>query len=242
MLRDNIDRFFARLEWRWSLANFIWGAWAIASVTLPAWAVKTANLFSDYSPVSWVGAGVLGFLVFCFGFFVYAHARFRLVQARYNERSLEIGATADPLAKVFEKKRIFLNQFAMPSNPFINGKTFVDCEIIGPANIFLASGNRVDEPQLPSCDGAVLSPNATSFNSYSFINCAFRRCSFQRINFFISDEEYQNAPNIRGLDWINWITFLPDSDLPLFQEKTSQDSTKNTPAETGRIESPESSV
>jgi len=51
MFKDNIDRFFSKLEWRWSLANMLWGLGAIASATMPAWAVKTMEFMSECAPL-----------------------------------------------------------------------------------------------------------------------------------------------------------------------------------------------
>lgn len=215
MFKDSLDRFFSKLEWRWSLANFFWSAGAFASATLPAWAVSAMNIFSEYAPLSWVGAGLTGFLLFCFGFFVFAVARERLVRARYNARAMSKGSFANPLEKIFERQRIYLNDFALPSNPYIHDKTFIDCEIIGPCNIFLVTGNRVDEPMPPKCDAAVLPPDTKIFNSYSLTNCSFRRCLFQRITFFVSHEEYQSAKKV---EWLNWVTYCPDSELPLLNQ------------------------
>lgn len=212
MYRNNIDRFFSKLEWRWSLANMLWGTGAIASATLPAWAVRTLEVFSEYSPLSWVLAGFAGLAIYCLCFLTFAWAHAINVRARFNDRSMNSGGFVDPLAKVYERERIFLNDFCLPTNPYIRDKLFIDCEIIGPANLFLAIGNRVDEILLPHCDAVVLPSGATFYNGYTLANTTFRRCSFQRVTFFVSQEEYQF---VKDLNWLNWISYSPDSDLPL---------------------------
>ncbi|MBL6600016.1 MAG: hypothetical protein ISP41_14085 [Alphaproteobacteria bacterium] len=212
MFRNEIDRFFSKIEWRWSLANMLWGTGALASATLPAWAVSAMEIFSQYAPLSWIAAGFVGFIVFCVGFLVYSKAHQIYVRSRFNARSISSGAYVDPMAKMFERKRIFLSDFCLPSSQVINDKNFVDCEIIGPANLYLAYGNKADEPVLPKCDATVLFPGAKFFNGITLIDCNFRRCSFQRVTFFVSDAEY---PLVKNLDWLNWICYLPDSQLPL---------------------------
>jgi hypothetical protein len=234
MLKNNIDDFFSKLEWRWSLANLLWGAGLVASATVPAWAVATMEKFAAYAPLSWVLAGLSGFLVFCLGFYVYALARERVVWSRYNDRSLERGGNANPMEKTFEKKRVFLNEFCLPSNPFVHDKIFIDCEIVGPANIHLRFGNNVSDSLLPRCDAAVLPPEVTPGNAYSFTNCVFRRCSFQRVTFFVSQAEYENA---KDTAWLNWISTTPDliqaeMRLPMAIEDQSAQSPEGTPTET----------
>jgi hypothetical protein len=206
MFKNNLDRFFSKLEWQWSLANLVWGLGALASVGLPAWAVKTMSWFSAFAPLSWVSAGLMGFLLFCFGFYVYSVARGRVVRARYDVRALEKGGNANPMEKVFERKRIFINEFALPSGTFITDKTFVNCEIIGPANIYLVAGNSVNDTILPNCDAVAIEHSVQPFNSYGFISCTFRNCSFQRITFLISEKEYAN---FNHLPWLQWIAGAP---------------------------------
>lgn len=224
----NVDRFFSSLEWRWSLANLFWGIGALGSVVLPAWAVKTMELFASYSPLSWVLAGFIGLVLWCACFLVYAVAHTLYVKSRFNARSMNSGQFVDPMAKIFERKRVFLNDFCLPTSPVIQDKVFVDCEIIGPANIFLAIGNRVDEILLPNCDAVVLPPNASFANGYTLFNTSFRRCSFQRVTFFLSEQEYQHVKHLR---WLNWISYLPDSELPLLSQAGQNPAIDHQPPE-----------
>lgn len=234
MYQTAIDRFFSKVEWRWSLANMLWGVGAIASATLPAWAVRTMELFSEFSPLSWVLAGFAGLAVYCLCYLFFAWARTIHVRSRFNDRIMNSGGFVDPMAKVFERKRIFLNDFCLPTNPYITDKSFIDCEIIGPANLFLAVKNRVDQIQLPDCDAVVLPPDGKFYNGYTLINSTFRRCSFHRVTFFVSQAEYES---VKDLGWLNWISYAPDSDLPLLAKpdqnaETERQSQPDTEEET----------
>ncbi|SMH56666.1 hypothetical protein [Maritimibacter sp. HL-12] len=212
--KDSLDRFFSKLEWQWSLANLLWGAGAIAFTALPAWAVRTVGIMSEYAPLSWVLSGMAGFMIFVLGFYVYSIARGRVVRARYDNRALAKGGSANPMDKVFERKRIYINEFILPSSPALFDKTFVDCELIGPANIFLSFGNRLDDLVLPRSDAIAIRDGVSVFNMYQLGGCTFRRCSFQRITFFVSEAEYAH---FKGSEMLNWISFVPDSEFPLLK-------------------------
>lgn len=205
------------LEWRWSLANLLWGLPAgIASFALPAWAVKMTAAFASYAPASWVAAGFLGLLVYALAFIGIAWGRGKWVRSRYDARMLPNSGPIDPMDKTFERRRIFLNEFALPSHPLIVGKTFIDCEIIGPANVILQTGNMVTEHMYPVCDTVLMHSAANPYNGYIFRNCTFKGCSFQRLTLLVPVSEYQMT---RGVDWLNWITPYPDGEsqirLPL---------------------------
>jgi hypothetical protein len=200
--------------WLWAnLGNFALLASWIASFALPAWAVKATNLFNHYGPVAWVVAGFVGMAIGAITFRLAASARARWIRASYDARMLPHGALVDPMAKTFEGKRIYLNEFALPSHPIIEGKTFIDCEIIGPANVYLQVGNSVSEPRLPFCDAVLLDGARHFVNGYFLRNCTLRGCSFQRVTWFIAPNEYEMAKHV---DWLNWITSHPgQGELPL---------------------------
>ena len=201
------------MESRLSLGALLMGLLAPTSFALPAWAASAAKVFSELAPLSWVVAGFVGLLTYVLCVALYGFGRGRIVRARYDARFLSETGGVDPLSKVFEGKRIFLNDFILPSNPVVTEKTFVDCEIVGPANIFLAVGNRIDDIQSDKVDAVALSQDAQFLNGFVFNNCTFRGCTFHRITiFFHSTEVAINS----HLNWLNWISEMPvQTDLPL---------------------------
>jgi hypothetical protein len=210
-----INRFLATLEWRWSLGNFVWAALTGTSFVLPAWATRAAGVFSQYAPLSWVAAGFAGLLSYAVGIAVYGYGRRLIVRARYDAKFLAESGGIDPLAKVFEGKRIFLNDFILPSNPIVMDKTFVDCEIVGPANIWLASENAINDVRPGLVDAVALSGEKYFNNGFSFRNCTFRSCTFHRVTIFFSPHEVNaNAK----LDWLNWISPFPQQRELLTEE------------------------
>lgn len=202
---DQIRKFGA---WLWgSLGNIVWIGGLFTAFALPAWAVKVTGVFATYAPLSWVVSGFVGMAIGSATFALVAWAKGRLVRTRYDARLLSQGGEIDPLANTFERKRIFLNEFILPSKPLIEGKTFIDCEIIGPATVILARGNTVNEHRLPVCDAYVMSAKANPDNGYVFNNCAFRGCSLVRVSLMFSLEEYEKAKDV---DWLNWVSIRPD--------------------------------
>lgn len=205
-----INRFLSGLEWKWSLASMVWGGPAlIASFALPAWAVAAGNLFEHYAPLSWVVAGFIGTGAASTMYAIAAFGRGRWVRASYDARMLAQGGAIDPLEKTFERKRIYLNEFVLPSHPLVEGKTFIDCEIIGPANILFVSGNNINNGRYPVCDAVYLKDGVIPSNTYLFTDCIFRGCNFTRSTFFVPHNEKSMFANY-GL--VRWITSSPHDD------------------------------
>jgi hypothetical protein len=189
------------VEWSWSLALLLVGG--ISSFVVPAWAVRASQQFSEYAPASWVGAGFVGLLCLSFEYALLAWARAKWVRTEYDKRMMAKGSYADPLAKTYENLRIYLNEFCLPSHALIENKTFINCEIIGPANIMLQIGNNVAEARYPICDAVLLKDDLHNiYNTIVVRNCIFRQCSFQRITYLVPKEEYQYAKDWAGFNWI----------------------------------------
>ena len=207
---SRVNRLLSGIEWRWSLGTLVSSILIpTTSFALPAWATWASRMFSDYAPLSWVIAGFGGLLVYAACVALYGFGLHRTVRSRYDEKFLKGTGGADPLSKVFEGKRIFLNDFILPSNPFVNGKTFVDCEIVGPANIYLARDNNISEIQAGKVDAVSLSGKNQFLNGFAFSSCTFRRCTFHQITLFFHLKE---ARLIADLDWLNWIVELSAQD------------------------------
>lgn len=201
-----IGYFLNDLESRWSLWTLVNGAFLALSGVLPAWAVKSAQIFVYYEPLSWVLAGFAGLFFWAILRLTWIWGKQKTVRAKYDARMLERGDPINPLDLTFEGKRIFINDFALPSHTLIHNKTFINCEIIGPANIYFLQDNLAAPILPPIVDGVWLAPDIKFHNGFTFSHCIFRNCSFQRITIFAGIENY--------LDWkdnpnVNWIGLPP---------------------------------
>jgi hypothetical protein len=198
------------LESRWSLYALIQGSGLLASFGLPAWAVKSGQIFSQYAPLSWVVAGFVGVLLWCIARLIWNWAYQIKIRAQYDARFLERSGNYNPLDLTFEKKRIYLDDFALPSHTIIQGKTFIQCEIIGPASVYFAGSNNAVDIRAPIIDGVWLHPDARYNAGFQFHNCIFRDCSFQRITMFASIENFELWNSNAS---VNWIGVPPSAEL-----------------------------
>lgn len=190
-------------------------------------------MFSAYAPLSWVVIGFCGILLYALAVFLLGMGRTWQVRAKYDAKFMQETGGVDPLSKVFEGKRIYLNDFILPSNPLVDGKTFVDCEIVGPANIFLSINNNINDIRSPRVDAVALSGLKDFLNGYVFQNCSFRNCTFHRVTLFFKPEEVRD---IQHLLWLNWISPLPaqgqlDFNSPTAIEDQSSQSNPGTEEE-----------
>lgn len=213
-----IRRFFMHTEWNISLWSALFGTGGIvASFALPAWAVKATDAFSEYSPASWVAAGFAGLLLFViiYALFVWAFSKWQ--RTKYDRNLYDVSGFVDPMKSTFEDKRIFLGNFLLPSDPYLEGKTFINCEIIGPANLFMRRNCQINEHKLPVSDAIVLNEDASFYNGVTLDNCTFRKCSFRRITIMAPPMGYES---MKQLPWFKWISTPIENDAELNQPKS----------------------
>jgi hypothetical protein len=208
-LSERVGHWLNVAESRWSLWNLFAGTTLVASFALPAWAAHTAEIFRQYSPLSWVVAGFVGMFLWAITRWFFSAAYRIRINAKYDEQFLANGGNFNPLSTTFERKRIFLNDLVLPSHTLIENKTFVDCDIIGPANIYFLIGNNINPIRPPNFDAVWLHPTAKFTNGFIFAHCIFRNCSFQRLTMFASIENYAAWKDSAN---ISWISIAPSQD------------------------------
>jgi hypothetical protein len=193
----------ALLTWTTDWAIEHWPALSIviggAAITYLA-AVSAA--LESYGPVAWGTVGLVTVFVLALVYAMVAWGTKTRTKARYDARLLEGGSIINPLEAVFVRKRIVLDQFVLPSHPLIEGKTFIDCDFIGPGCIYLHSGNSTGALRPPAVDAVWLAPGAQFTNMFTFRNCVFRNCSFQRITLFASLEYFDALKDSPVMSWI----------------------------------------
>jgi hypothetical protein len=200
---ERVGAWLTAIESRWSLWTLISGSGLVASFALPAWAVRAAQIFADYAPLSWVVAGFIGVLLGVLTRLLWQAANRLRIRNLWDARSLDRGSLINPLDLTFERKRIVLDDFVLPSWTWIEGKTFIDCDLIGPANMYFNSTNMAQPIRPPKVDAVWLDPKAIFNNGFIFNNCIFRNCSFQRITMYASVENYRVWKDNPNLNWIS---------------------------------------
>ena len=182
------------------------GVAVVGGVT--AYAAWATDLFSAYAPFSWVAAGIIGASLTALIFLIVQLGVRLRMKSRYDARILASGSMVNPLDRTFQNRRIYINDFVLPSFTVVKDKTFIDCEIVGPANLYWWQGNNALGSVGPRMDAVFLDPQAEFDNGITLENCMFRGCSFQRITLFVGEGDY---PAVRDHGILNWISPHPKS-------------------------------
>ena len=155
--------------------------------TIAGWAAHITDALKPYAPFSWVVAAFLGAAIAIYA--LYQKARLWAVN-----RSVEFYKNPDrinPLDNTFQSKRILISDLISPIENVIRNKTFIDCEIMGPSNIFF-SGTRpgstsINGAEWVGCSVVIVKENVQVSNCIKFEDCNILRGKLFLIMFLLTE-------------------------------------------------------
>ncbi len=177
----------AAFLWKWAPRVWPWIGATVSSV-VGVWAIAVTQALSTYAPYSYVLAASLGFILFFAALAFMAWLRAGWYRANFYRLSTLQRSRINPLEQSFSKERIALMDLVNPADPFIRNKTFVDCELIGPANAILSNCGFIEGLHIPGCDLIELvGQQGMSLGNAIFVDsCTFRRCKFLRVTLLVN--------------------------------------------------------
>ena len=149
-------------------------------------------------------SGLLGFAVASFGLAQAARWKLYRLESKHRARLMGDSSLFDPMARVYENKRLYLRDLAPLGRRQVRGKTFINCEIIGPGTAVLLlqsdstkpphafKGNNTFDVDCIEIDHAV-----ESYLAIAFWDCDFTDCNFYHMSLLFLT---------RQNDTLHWIT------------------------------------
>jgi membrane protein implicated in regulation of membrane protease activity len=189
-----LNGFFVDLSAHVSLVVLIVGSSTFAVAW--GWAASVTHGIAKFGPIGWVAAASLGAALFILLALGFAKSRQQIVRTSIERRFFQDPDRINPLEDHFRRKRIRLADLVSPIDPFVRGKTFDDCEIIGPANVVLratrpASGGMLD-CRFSQSGAMIIRDDAPPLNSLILEDCMLRGCRVHQVTLLIPESAYQH--------------------------------------------------
>lgn len=183
---------------------------------LAVWAVHLTDALRIYAPTSYVVAGIGAFLAIGLAnaLRIFAKDRSQIIRFRQIVHDTHM---VNPVDDTYRRQRIRLIDLAPPIGGAIRNKTFIECEIVGPANALFMPDCFFQNCGGEGVDGLMIRQGSFARNGFAFENCTFRACRFYLFTFMVPEELYSSFATY---DWrgINWLTSHPgeaEPELPM---------------------------
>lgn len=187
---------------------------------LSAYFASGTDRINQFGAWGWLSAGIAAFLSSSIAFAVIARTKLWRFEAKRRARVAGDSSPFDPMASTYENKRLYLRDLAPAGRRLVQGRTFLNCEIVGPGTIilFIRSNEHkpwpsMSESHMIDSDVVQIAPGAESALAVGFPDCNFHGCKFFHLTLLFFARE-------AGGNW-NWIT--PDLQQPLLIEAEPSD-------------------
>jgi hypothetical protein len=213
MARGKAMALFRRLESLESMLAFAerllrWGPLVIGTAgtgLASGWAAYLTEPLAAYAPLSWAASAIFGAVLFIFAFAIWARARLWVQQRELNKSYLRTVSEINPFDDVFHRRSIRIMDFKRPIPENIKNKTFVECDMMGPAIVILNGITTLNGGGMFGCDFVKVKANHPISNAIAFENISMRNSRIFNVTFLIPEYMVPQMPP-PGPNGPNWIT------------------------------------
>lgn len=175
--------------------------------TVTGLAAKLTTALDSYSPFSWTIATLTGGCLFLLSAWIWSAARVNLERIEYAKEQSKIKDDFNPVDQIYTKKRIFLQNFRTQFNDRVSNKTFVDCELYGPAVIFLSNKISLSGINIAACEFVCVKNGSNLYNCIVFEDFTVTRGKMRGLTIFVHESLVPIVNS--GVAGIKWTTHTP---------------------------------
>jgi hypothetical protein len=170
------------------------------------WLAMGVEQINQYGWFGWWCAAFGGFFVVTLLYLLIGYARNLMVQADAMRKWAREVDRIDPMAKVFENKRIRVSDLAHPITGKIKGKTFRESEILGPENIFFVNC-IIHSNNFTQCEFVIVRDDSELqvFNLKVFENCIIQNSEIGKCTVFLNQATFDSFK--ASAPWVPPITY-----------------------------------
>lgn len=168
------------------LGTFIgWSAIMLYLGSITAWA-------APIGPMGWLIIAVLTFTIGSGGYAWFSYGRSQRIMAKFSDKKAAAGSV-NVLAPLHQHERINAADFYHPFFRPTKNARFEECELMGPASVFI-NGGTLDSCGFYECEAVIVRDDRPIKGVTAFFNCVFLRCSMYRLTLFMNYQQYLTMP------------------------------------------------
>jgi hypothetical protein len=181
----NLNRILDRLESRIALWEIARGSLVVGAGGMTGWLSTGVDWINQFGWFGWWAAFLVGCFLSAAALALLSVFRYYWVRGRAMDRWSITTSDINPLDDTFHKRRIKIVDLIDPADNAISGKTFTDCDLVGPANIVLLGGSSYSHVGFVSCDVVPTRRKTSILNAVKIQNISVVRGRFVGVTIFV---------------------------------------------------------
>ena len=204
-IAETYDRFSGRVANSYA----VWALLPSGAVSgSMAWLSTYVDAVNQFGAFGWASVGLTTFVTTSVGLAAVGTWREKLANAKAaREWNLRTDAI-NPLRRSFDSERIRISDLAHPLSKRIEGKSFNDCQLVGPANIILIGSGTFDGVSMLNCDVVIIKDSTSIFNVTVLENCHMMGGEILNSTFFMNKGTFDMIKD--KIPGISSITYDPE--------------------------------
>lgn len=180
---------------------------------ITAYLAKGLLWLDKFGAFGWWAAGLIGFAVSTGALFCASGARLWWMHGTAVREWRRRVDRVNPVDKEFTKVRINILDLANPVTNIIEGKRFIDCEILGPATLLMLGNGGFSHVTFQNVDFIPCRDSVRLFNVIVLVNCTFIGGTITRATVFLPADMYKLVSDFT--DYFPTLTGNPEIDKRL---------------------------
>lgn len=180
---EKVQKLADRIESRWSLYLLFIGSGVISS-----YVTKITDWVQAWGPIAILFAFFTGSLASAIVYYISVAGYSRWTRAKAINNSISVGGV-NPLEHKFESKKIFIPFLYNPDYYPHRRKSFTNCYIHGPADVFIDGGYFAD-CVFSHCQIVIVEDNSSLTGVTVLSGCHFSKSVFYNITLMLTEKVY----------------------------------------------------
>lgn len=163
-----------------------------------AYLASISTLISQYGAIAWVGVALCSFLVIGLSLACFSFWKERSAMTDFARKST-FAAKSNPLSKIHSDEMILMADFFHPYYKPIADVRFENCDLMGPANIFV-DGGGFHNCGFWDCEVVIIRTDRRIAGCINLVRPMVINCNFYRIIFFMTIDGFNNLrPDLKAI-------------------------------------------
>ncbi|MDX0136115.1 hypothetical protein GOC46_04240 [Sinorhizobium meliloti] len=163
---------------------------------ITGWVSQYSEWISGFGIFGWWVSGLIGAAVTVIAIAAVLFARAQLSRAKYMESLRRPSTAINPMESQFTRQRIMVADLVDPVGREINGKTLIDCDLVGPYNLVFYQSCTFSHVAFVDCDVVPLKRGAGVKNAAVLRNISMTRGRLIGVTILITPDL---IPNFRAM-------------------------------------------
>lgn len=202
---EKLQKLFDRVESRIALWQLARGTGIVSVGAMSGWFSSSVEWINAFGPFGWLMASLMGALLASIVIAVFAFSRQKFAEARLLNRDEKQRPpdAINPLNYEFHRQRISLQDLKHPVTGQISGKSFTDCELLGPANILIWQNCNLTGVGFGNCDFVLTKQKSFLRNVIPLRDVSVRGGDIINATIFVHPDTFAEVRKMPGITFVN---------------------------------------